>query len=102
MKVTEYLKHYTEDRQQFWDFEQALRKATQDIFQAYCDVHKSHEKKLEDVPWSMRPCVFKLHSHFLEHLKPRSEKVYMKHVVELVNNLALYEQKRLLVPQPTK
>jgi hypothetical protein len=59
-------------------------------------VHKSHEKKLEDIPWAIRPCVFKLHSHYLEHLRPNNEKVYMKHAVELVNNLALYEQKRLL------
>jgi hypothetical protein len=96
-KVTEYLKHYTEDRQHFWDLEQALRKATQDVFASYCAVHKSHEKKLEDLPWAIKPCVFKLHSHYLEHLRPNNEKVYMKHVVELVNNLALYEQKRLLV-----
>jgi hypothetical protein len=99
-KVTEYLKHYTEERQVFWESEQSLRKATQDIFQAYCDVHKSHQKKLEDVPWAVRPCVFKLHAHYLEHLRPQNEKVYMKHAVELVNNLALYEQKRLLTPPP--
>lgn len=101
-KVTEYLKHYTEDRQTFWDFEQSLRKATQDVFSAYCSVHKSHEKKLEDLPWAIRPCVFKLHSHYLEHLRPNNEKVYMKHAVELVNNLALYEQKRLLTPAPSQ
>lgn len=101
-KVTEYLKHYSEDRQAFWDFEQALRKATQDVFNAYCSIHKSHEKKLEDVPWAIRPCVFKLHSHYLEHLRPNNEKVYMKHAVELVNNLALYEQKRLLAPAPSE
>lgn len=95
-KVTEYLKHYTEDRQSFWDLEQSLRKVTQDVFASYCAVHKSHEKKLEDLPWAIKPCVFKLHSHYLEHLRPNNEKVYMKHVVELVNNLALYEQKRLL------
>lgn len=97
-KVTEYLKHYSEDRQLFWDFEQALRKATQDVFNGYCSVHKSHEKKLEDLAWAVKPCVFKLHSQYLEHLRPNNEKVYMKHAVELVNNLALYEQKRLLTP----
>ena len=95
-KVTEYLKHYGEDRQTFWDFEQTLRAKTQEVFDSYCSVHKSHEKKLEDLPWCIKPCVFKLHSHYLEHLRPNNEKVYMKHAVELVNNLALYEQKRLL------
>jgi hypothetical protein len=95
-KVTEYLKHYSEDRQTFWDLEQRLRQKTNEVFQAYCSVHKSHEKKLEDLEWAVKPCVFKLHSHYLEHLRPNNEKVYMKHAVELVNNLALYEQKRLL------
>jgi hypothetical protein len=98
-KVTEYLKHYGEDRQTFWDFEQMLRVKTQEVFDSYCAVHKSREKKLEDLPWAVKPCVFKLHSHYLEHLRPNNEKVYMKHAVELVNNLALYEQKRLLVPK---
>lgn len=95
-KVSEYLKHYTEERQVFWDFEQALRKATKDVYDAYCSVHKSHEKKLEDLPFAIKPCVFKLHAHYLEHLRPNSEKVQWKHAVELVNNLQLFEQKRLL------
>jgi hypothetical protein len=76
-----------------------LRVKTQEVFDSYCAVHKSREKKLEDLPWAVKPCVFKLHSHYLEHLRPNNEKVYMKHAVELVNNLALYEQKRLLVPK---
>ena len=97
-KVTEYLKHYGEDRQTFWDLEQLLRKKTADVFTAYCQVHKSHEKKLEDIEWAVKPCVFKLHSHYLEHLRPNNEKVYMKHAVELVNNLQLFEQARLLTP----
>lgn len=96
-KVTEYLKHYSEDRQHFWDLEQTLRAKTKEVFDGYCSVHKSHDKKLDDLAWSVRPCVFKLHSHYLEHLRPNNEKITMKHAVELVNNLALYEQKRLLV-----
>ena len=95
-KVSEYLKHYGEDRQTFWDLEQNLRAKTKEVFDSYCSVHKAHEKKLEDLPWSVRPCVFKLHAHYLEHLRPNNEKVTMKNAVDLVNNLALYEQKRLL------
>lgn len=95
-KVSEYLKHYGEDRQTFWDLEQSLRAKTKEVFESYCAVHKAHEKKLEDLPWSIRPCVFKLHAHYLEHLRPNNEKVTMKNAVDLVNNLAVYEQKRLL------
>lgn len=96
-KVSEYLKHYSEDRQTFWDYEQTLRSKTQEVFQGYCDVHKAHSKKLDELDWALRPCVFKLHAHYLEHLRPNNEKVYIKHAVELVNNLPVYEQKRLLV-----
>lgn len=95
-KVSEYLKHYSEDRDVFWNFEQVLRNKTQEVFQAYCDVHKSHTKKFEELDPSIKPCVFKLHAHYLANLRPISKKVYMKQAVELVNNLPLYEQKRLL------
>lgn len=100
-KVTEYLKHYTEDRQTFWDLEQLLRFKTHEVFQAYCDVHKARTKVLKDLDKAIQPCVFKLHSHYLEHLRPNSETVSMKHAVDLVNNLPLFEQKRLLVPTVT-
>ena len=96
-KVSEYLKHYSEDRQTFWDYEQNLRSKTQEVFQAYCDVHKSHSKKFDELDAAIKPCVFKLHAHYLASLRPNNEKVYMKHAVELVNNLPVYEQKRLLV-----
>ena len=95
-KVTEYLKHYTEDRQTFWDLEQRLRFKTHEVFQAYCDVHKARTKVLKDLDKAIQPCVFKLHSHYLEHLRPNNETVSMKHAVDLVNNLPLFEQKRLL------
>lgn len=96
-KVNEYLKHYSEDRQLFWDLEQAFRTATKAVFDAYCVVHKSHEKKLADIPKPIQPFVFRLHSHFLEHLKPQNESVRMSNAIELVNNSALYEQKRLFI-----
>lgn len=95
-KIMEYLKHYTEDRQAYSNLETALRNKTSEVFQAYCSVHKSHEKKLADLPKPIQPFVFRLHAHFLEHLKPQNETVRMKDVVELVNNSALYEQRRLI------
>ena len=99
-KISEYLKHYSEERQIFWDLEQKLRSVTEQVYAGYCEVHKAHEKKLEDLPWEIRPCVFKLHSLYLEQLRPNQEKLFKKHAVELVNNLPLYEQKRLLAPPP--
>jgi hypothetical protein len=95
-KVTEYLKHYSEDRQHFWDLEQKLRGVTKTVFDSYCEVHKAHEKKLADVPKAIQPCVFRLHSLYLSDLKPKSESVKMKDAVEVVNKMPIFEQRRLL------
>lgn len=95
-KIAEYLKHYSEDRQVYWDFEQKLRVGTNRVFTGYCNVHKSHDMKLADLPKPIQPFVFRLHAHFLEHLKPHGETVKLKDAIELVNNSALYEQERLM------
>jgi hypothetical protein len=95
-KISEYLKHYSEDRERFWDLEQKFRDATDQVYQGYCDVHKSRAKTLKDLPWSIQPCVFKLHSLYLEQLRPSNGKILKNHAVDLVNSLALFEQKRLL------
>ena len=99
-KVTEYLKHYSEDRQHFWDLEQKLRSATKTVFDSYCEVHKAHEKKLADIAKAIQPCVFRLHSLYLSDLKPKSESVKMKDAVEVVNKMPIFEQRRLLAFAP--
>jgi hypothetical protein len=95
-KVTEYLKHYGEERQTFWDLEQKLRSMTAKVFDAYCEVHKAHEKKLADLPKAIQPCVFRLHSLYLSDLKPQNESVKMKDAVAVVNKMPIFEQRRLL------
>ena len=90
--VTEYLKHYGEERQVFWDFETTLRRRTKEIYDSYVTVHKSHEKKLADLPQPDKTVVFKLHSHFLANLRPQSKSVRMQDVIDLVNALPLWEQ----------
>lgn len=95
-KVVEYLKHYSEDRQTYWDFEQSLRAATKSAFDSYCEVHKAHAKKLADLPKSIQPCVFRLHSYYLGELKPKNESIKMKNAVEVVNTMPIFEQRRLL------
>jgi hypothetical protein len=102
--VTEYLKHYGEERQVFWDFEITLRRRTKEIYDSYVAVHKSHEKKLADLPQPDKTVVFKLHSHFLANLRPQSKSVRMQDVIDLVNALPLWEQallfKQVLPPLP--
>ena len=90
--VTEYLKHYGEERQVFWEFETTLRRRTKEIYDSYVAVHKSHEKKLADLPQPDKTVVFKLHSHFLANLRLQSKSVRMQDVIDLVNTLPLWEQ----------
>ena len=93
-KVIEYLKHYGDERQTFWDLEQKFRGVTKTVFDAYCQVHKAHEKKLADIPKAIQPCVFRLHSLYISDLKPANESVKMKDAVAIVNKMPIFEQRR--------
>ncbi len=95
-KVSEYLKHYADEQQLFWDFEQKLRAQTQAVYDAYCAVHKAHEKTLADVPHPLKTLVFKLHSYYLNTLREQGEPIQKKHVIDLVNSLPTWEQQLLL------
>ena len=94
--VTEYLKHYSEERQVFWDFETALRKKTRQIYDSYVSVHKSHEKTLADLPQPDKTVVFKLHAHYLAHLREQKKPLRIQDTIDLVNALPLWEQALLL------
>ncbi len=101
--VIEYLKHYSEDRATFWNFEQTIRKLTNDVFDGYVQVHKAHTKKLTDFPKNISPCIFRLHAHYLEQLKTAGESVRIKDAIELINNMSLLDQRRLMTPpRPTE
>ena len=96
--VMEYLKHYSEERDIFWNFEQTFRSLTNEVYNGYVDVHKAHTKKLVDFPKNISPCIFRLHAHYLEHLKPAGESVRVKDCIELINNMTLLDQRRLMTP----
>lgn len=96
-KVMEYLKHFSEDRNLFWTFEQSLRAQTQCVYMAYVDVHKTRVKKLADLPKILQPFVFRLHAKFLESAAAGTKvSISMKETVELVNLSPLFEKRRLL------
>lgn len=97
-KVVEYLKHYGEDRQTYWNLEQNLRAATKVAFDSYCEVHKAHSKKLADLAKCIQPCVFRLHAYYLSDLKPKNESIKMKDAVDVVNKMPVFEQRRLITP----
>lgn len=94
--VVEYLKHYAEERQPFWDFETRLRTRTREIYDGYVSVHKTHEKKLADLPQPDKTVVFKLHAHYLAHLREQKKTLRIQDAIDLVNALPLWEQALLM------
>jgi hypothetical protein len=95
-KVKEYLIHFPENRDSFWYLETKLRSATEQIYQSYQTVHKLRLQPLSQLSKELQPFVFRLHSHYLNTLKPRNEVVHKKDAVEIVNSAATFELRRLL------
>lgn len=91
-KVSQYLKHYSEDRDLFWQYETVLRTQTRAAYDAYTEVHKAHVKKLADIPTPHRTVVYLLHSHYLSTLKGRGEHVRLADTIQLVNSLPNWQQ----------
>ena len=95
-KMSDYLKHYHEDRQMFWNFEQKLRKETRAAYDAYIEVHKAHAKKLGDLENPIRTAVYLLHSHYLKDLRPQNQSVVLATAIELINSMPYWQQAQFL------
>lgn len=95
-KVVDYLKHYKEESDEFWAYEELLRARTADVFSAYVDVHKAHAVEFKKLPQQIRPAVFLLHSLWREQLRPKGYHVRLQNVIEVVNKLRPFEKKRLM------
>jgi hypothetical protein len=99
-KVVEYLKHYREESDDFWGYEECLRARTNDVFSAYVDVHKAHAVTFKELPEAIRPAVFLLHTKWREQLRLKGFSVRLQNVIEVVNNLRPFEKKRLMEMEP--
>ena len=95
--VMEYLKHYSEDREIFWNFELAFRSCIDDVFNAYTATHKSRVIAFKDLPAAYKPAVFLLHKMWLDELRPKGFVVRQAEAAIVVGRLRDFEQKRLLV-----
>jgi len=95
-QVVEYLKHYGEDRQKFWEFENTFRARTADVLAAYADVHKAHAVKFKELPEALRPAVFNLHLKWLNELRPKNFSVRLQNAIEVVNSMRDFEKRRLM------
>lgn len=99
-KIGEYLKHYGEERQSFWGYEQTLRARTNDVITAYSDVHKAHTVKFKELPDAYKTPVYHLHLEWLNVLRLKGYKVRLQNAITAVNTLRPFEQERLLNAEP--
>jgi len=99
-KVVDYLKHYKEESDEFWTYEETLRARTSDVFSAYVDVHKAHAVAFKELPAAIRPAVFLLHTKWRDELRAKGFSVRLQNVIEIVNKLRPFEKKRLMDMEP--
>lgn len=95
-KVVEYLKHYSDERKDFWDYETKLRERTADALVAYVAVHKAHSIKFGELPVEYKPVVHLLHVEYLNVLRAKKHTVQLSNAIRIVNTLKDYEQRRLI------
>lgn len=96
-KVVEYLKHYGEERDVFWNFEQTLRTQTNNVLKAYEDVNKTRVKTFADLNPVYKPAVFLLHNYYLTMLRPEKKgSIRLNDAIHVVNEMKAFEQRRLL------
>jgi hypothetical protein len=98
-KVVEYLKHYSEERDAFWQLETVLRARTEDVLKAYTDVHKAHLVPFKDLPAAYKPAVFLLHALWRDHLRAKGFVVRNVEAIQVVSGLRDFEQKRLMAAE---
>jgi hypothetical protein len=95
-KVVEYLKHYSEERDAFWQLETVLRARTEDVLKAYTDVHKAHLVAFKDLAAAYKPAVFLLHALWRDQLRAKGFVVRNVEAIQVVGGLRDFEQKRLM------
>lgn len=99
-RVMDYLKHYAEDRDAFWEMEQNIRARTGDILAAYVDVHKAHTVQFKELPEPLRPAVFLLHTMWRDELRPKGFSVRLQNAIDVVNRMRDFEKRRLMEAVP--
>lgn len=79
--VKTYLIYYPEESKDFWGYEQWMRGATQELYDNYCSVFKSHEKSIEQIHSKWRAHLYAIHGLH----KARGKSILKADVVEYMN-----------------
>jgi hypothetical protein len=94
--VKKYLSYFREENQLMWGFEEALRKRTTDLYNAYIEMNKLKQKGMRDLPYCLRPHVYALHGLYLKSVKTQVSPIIKETVIGYVNALGLEDQFKLL------
>jgi hypothetical protein len=100
-QTKQYLSYFREESNQMWEFEQTLRKRTQELYDAYTAMNKLKTKVMRDLPYCLRPHVYALHGQYLaslpkEDIPSQPKSVLKEDVIAYINTLAQEDQLNLL------
>ena len=87
-KVKEFLNIFSENKSEFMKFRDQVHTFTHTLFQNYVNCYIKKEKPLGDYGQQYKTHMFKLHEHYLAHLRETKGAVTNTVVINYVNNLA--------------
>ncbi len=85
--IKTYLYYYPEDKQRYWDYENWLRDATEELYKTYCVLNKERAVQLEAVPKKWHVHLAALHGQYMQTLRPAKKTVNRDVVKDYMNNL---------------
>jgi hypothetical protein len=87
-KIPEFIKFYPETKPELSKFRDQIHMFTNTLHQNYVSCYVKKEKPLKEFPEQYRTHMFKLHEHYLAHLRETKDAVTNTVVINYVNNLA--------------
>jgi hypothetical protein len=87
-KIPEFIKFYPETKPELSKFRDQIHMFTNTLHQNYVSCYVKKEKPLKEFPEQYRTHMFKLHEHYLTHLRETKGAVTNTVVINYVNNLA--------------
>lgn len=86
-KVSEYLKYYPENKNEFSDFRQQIHTFTISLYYNYISCYIKKEKPLLEFSEQYRTHMFNLHQIYINKLREKRQHISNTEVINYVNNL---------------
>jgi hypothetical protein len=86
-KIPEFLKFYPETKNELSGYRDQLHMFTNTLFKNYISCYVKKENPLNQYPEQYRTHMFKIHEHYLTHLREAKGSITNTYVIEYVNTL---------------